>query len=129
MDYKNISDFEINCAVAKILGFQDLLFFEVDSEICNGPVWDVASGVTECGLSIYKGCPFSPVESWHYAGPLIEKYGISLYHQNGNWEAELEYEAPVGIYGTDETCSRFLSGKNPRRVAMLVLLIMLGELE
>lgn len=62
--------------------------------------------------------------SWTDAGPIIHKEGISLYHNNGYWEAEMEYEAPVGAFGTDETCCKFISDTNPLRAAMIVFLMM-----
>ncbi len=117
MNYSDMSDFEINCAVAKAMGMnvtQGISF--VGAPIGGETLRWVKNNNTDER--------FDPCNSWADAGPIIQESGISLYHSNGNWEAEFEYSAPVGGFGTDETCSKFISDKSPLRAVCIVFLMM-----
>ncbi|WP_241609674.1 phage protein NinX family protein [Rosenbergiella australiborealis] len=122
MNYQEMSDFEINCAVAKAIGFEDVMFFEVDSSICNGPVWTIASGWTDYGIPVSKGNRFDPCNSWADAGPIIQDNGINLMASKvvdsgglKEWEA-MSYEGNCHHWGE----------LNPLRAAMIVFLMMKG---
>lgn len=73
-----------------------------------------------CSPEFHRNYCGNPADAWQ----IIIGNGISLYHDNGNWQAEMTYYAPVGAFGTDETCSKFVDDKNPLRAAMIVFLMM-----
>lgn len=89
MNYSEMTDFEINCAVARGMGIEGMVFFDVDSSICSGPVWNVASGVTDDSIQVSRGNAFNPCNSWADAGPIIEKENISLtcHQSRDEWAA------------------------------------------
>ncbi len=78
MNYSEMTDFEINCAVACGMGFEGMVFFDVDSSICSGPVWNIASCVTDDSIRVSRGNAFNPCNSWADAGPIIEINAIGL---------------------------------------------------
>ncbi|WP_312465734.1 phage protein NinX family protein [Atlantibacter hermannii] len=131
MNYSEMSDFEINCAVVRALGMSHAFFFsKSEDDFCEeiepnerGPIWQSGKYLVN-GYRVSNGNCFNPCNSWADAGPIIQEHGISLYHSDGSWQAEMEYEAPVGAFGTDETCSQFVDHKNPLRAAMIVFLMM-----
>ncbi|WAH52563.1 DUF2591 family protein [Pseudescherichia vulneris] len=82
MDYSKMSDFEINCAVARAAGLDGMMFFSVDSSFCQGPVWDVPSGITEDGIKISRGNPFTPCNNAADAWPIITENNISIILDN-----------------------------------------------
>ncbi|MBH3006776.1 phage protein NinX family protein [Serratia ureilytica] len=115
-DYSKMSDYEINWRVAEESGLS------VDHNAT------VILPQTYCGHD-ENGCKYewgmrdycnNPADAW----PIIVEHGISLYHDNSNWQAEMTYDAPVGAFGTDETCSKFVDDKNPLRAAMIAFLMM-----
>ena len=115
-NYSAMSDFEINCAVAKALAFEPIMFFDVDASFCHGPVWNVVSGMSEEGIVIRKGCAFLPCSSWADAGPVIESSLISIdsiYDGKPKW---------LSFAGEDSEF-RFVD-KKPLRAAMIVFLMM-----
>ncbi|MBH3259960.1 DUF2591 family protein [Serratia marcescens] len=98
MDYSKMSDLDINVLVGEIQGFANkIAALNGMRDYCN-----------------------NPADAW----PIIVENGISLYHDNGNWQAEMNYYAPVGAFGTDEACSKFVDDKKPLRAAMIVFLMM-----
>ncbi len=111
-DYSKMSDFEINVAVS-------LELFDGSSggDTSRIATWCACKENGEYGL--FDPCN-NPADAW----PIIVEHGISLYHDNGNWQAEMTYDAPVGAFGTDETCSKFVDDKKPLRAAMIVFLMM-----
>lgn len=110
IDYRNMSDGEINALVGINLGVK------VGEPINGIHLIEVDGGYIS---SSFDPC-HNPADAW----PIIYDNGISLYHDNGYWEAEFTYEAPVGAFGTDETCSKFFGDKNPLRAAMIAFLMM-----
>ncbi|PKH20199.1 hypothetical protein CIG19_18780 [Enterobacterales bacterium CwR94] len=60
--------------------------------------------------------------SWADAGPVIQAHGISLYHDNGEWEAEATLNARLAV-GSDEGVAVFASQKKPLRAAMIAFLM------
>lgn len=112
MDYRKLSDFEINLRVAEIVVDYDC--------ISRLPYTDMAVHWGDgANWHVFNPCN-NPADAW----PIITGNGISLYHDNGNWQAEMTYYAPVGAFGTDETCSKFVDDKNPLRAAMILFLMM-----
>lgn len=113
-NYIEMSDFEINRAVALGLGckvrssaFGTDYYFTDDDKAYNpcaphAPVED-----------------FNPCKSWDDAGPIIEKYSISLSKVKnkltGGWVAE--------IHGESMSFAMFRDN-NPLRAAMIVFLMM-----
>ncbi|CAI2002878.1 Protein of uncharacterised function (DUF2591) [Serratia ficaria] len=97
-DYRNMSDFEINCVVAFHIGLRTVeLAEEGKFNPCN-----------------------NPADAW----PIIVKHGISLTHDYGEWESEACLDLPVGAHGTDELCSVGGIDKNPLRAAMIAFLLL-----
>lgn len=113
MDYSKMTDFEINCAVARAAGIAGMLFFDVDSSFCYGPVWNVPSGITEDGINISRGNPFAPCTTAASAWPIIVSNRIGVNFVNGQWRAQSM------VRGYDEYLH-----DNPLRAAMLVFLMM-----
>ncbi|MCG7388773.1 phage protein NinX family protein [Pantoea sp. ACRSB] len=121
MNYSEMSDFEINCAVARAMSLESMLFFDVDSSICRGPVWNVASGAIDGDIRISRGIAFKPCHSWSDAGPIIENHMICLAadvfaepQDGGKWVAQ-------PAYGWD---SERVRHDNPLRAAMISFLMM-----
>lgn len=121
MNYEEMSDFEINCEVAKALGLEDLMFFSDEASYCPGPVWNTKSGITEEGIKISKGNPFDPCNSWAVAGPVIQVNEISLSSKcaNGEWKASI-------FIGRNDIFDNYAScwNENPLRAAMIAFLMM-----
>lgn len=112
-DYSKVPDYEINARVGESLGMT-AHFIEHDGRVKFRDEKGRIQGTKDyCN---------NPADAW----PIIVENGISLYHDNGNWQAEMTYDAPVGAFGTDETCSKFVDDKKPLRAAMIVFLMMKG---
>jgi len=117
MDYRELSDFEINCMVARYTGLETMMFFDVDSSFCHGPVWNVSSGVTDDGFKISRGNPFNPCNNPADAWPIIIEHHIAVVP----YRHTLPQAWPTA-YGV---ISKFTTeDKNPLRAAMIVFLIM-----
>lgn len=121
MDYSKMTDFEINCAVARAAGLDGMMFFDVDSSFCHGPVWNVPSGITEDGINISRGNPFTPCTTAADAWPVITEKRIMLnpYCADDLWKCE----APCSSDGFMTTYATAYN-KNPLRAAMIVYLMM-----
>ncbi|WP_205954203.1 phage protein NinX family protein [Pantoea stewartii] len=127
MNYSEMSDFEINSRVARAMKFEGMMFFDVDESICNGPVWNVASGLTDEGIRISRGNAFHPCSSWADAGPIIQQNLIdleALYDFTDESEEEIE---PTGLWAARAVVNGFIhprvEDKNPRRAAMIAFLM------
>ncbi|HFK7186572.1 TPA: phage protein NinX family protein [Serratia odorifera] len=116
-DYSKMSDDEINYSVLAI--FEP----DIDHMMLSGD----ASHFYHCGpagdgyhqIDILDYCN-NPADAW----PIIVKYGISLFHDYGEWESEACLDLPVGTHGTDELCSVGGIDKNPLRAAMIAFLLL-----
>lgn len=77
-----LSDYEINCMVAKAIGLESVMFFtpvdRVDPECCTGPVWNVASNHLHHGFLSKKGHCFDPCNDPDVMMPIVFEAGISL---------------------------------------------------
>lgn len=121
-----LTDYEINCMVAKAIGLESVMFFapkeEADPEYCTGPVWDVSSGELYCGFISEQGNCFSPCNDPAVMMPIVFANGISIVFDGDgmcsagimrdmDWEMESHY-----------------SHANPLRAAAIVYLKMKGVL-
>lgn len=125
MDYSKMSDFEINCAVARAAGLEAMMFFDVDSSFCHGPVWNVSSGVTDDGFKISRGNPFNPCNNPADAWPIISANRISIeYDAETQCDVPVEWVTAYGIVGlkvhvvAHQPCDKAL------RAAAIVFLMM-----
>lgn len=126
MDYSKMTDFEINCAVARAAGIAGMLFFDVDSSFCHGPVWNVPSGITEGGINISRGNPFTPCATAADAWPIILEHGISVaFDKNEDeWVAWGDFAFDLAGWDMKEQPAEYEHHVNPLRAAMLVFLMM-----
>lgn len=102
MNYSEMSDFEINKAVAIAEGHS---CYYGDGSFTNGLM---GRKVTVKGNGVVGCMDFC--NSWADAGPIIEKYGICLIPLKKGWL--------TGINGVD------VKNDNPLRAAMIVFLMM-----
>jgi len=122
-DYSKMSDFEINKAVALILGIEVVewggkIFGGVERKIDN--VTSVIGAIDYCN---------SPSDAW----PIIVENSISIVSYGVEFSAEYGWSAFYGGVCVDynhEIVSNFeieCSDKNPLRAAMIVYLMMKDE--
>lgn len=113
MNYQEMTDFEINKAVAVSLKESGVI-----SKILT-PVSGIPEySAVQCIHTKYGWMWFDPCESWADAGPIIQENGISITPYGSDavfWEAEDKY----GSGKSD--CDN-----NPLRAAMVVFLMMKG---
>lgn len=121
MNYSEMTDFEINCAVATSLVSE---FFynsprEPGKRRKSFVINDRCRDVYESGA--WSSDVFDPCKSWTDAGPIIEKHKICLAadvfaepEDGGDWVAQ-------PAYGWD---SERVRHDNPLRAAMIVFLMM-----
>lgn len=100
MIYSEMTDLEINKAVASA---------------CLDEWYDNGICVVRCDDEDRN--IFNPCSSWADAGPIIQKYGISLHyigvgHERGGWGAD------------DPSGEKYTYNDNPLRAAMIVFLMM-----
>lgn len=123
MNYQEMSDFEINCEVARRLGMSYAFWFSKSEEdFCEeikpnqrGPIWQTGEFLV-CGYRPSNGNVFNPCNSWAYAGPIIQENRItisSLLHAT-EWDAMCM------------TSDEDVRDKNPLRAAMILFLMMKG---
>lgn len=85
MNYSEMTDFEINCAVAKALGMGHAFFFsKSEDDFCEGielnergPIWQSREYVVN-GYRVSNGNCFNPCNLWADAGPIIEANKLSI---------------------------------------------------
>ena len=108
MNYSDMSDFEINCAVSKALGFDRPALLKA-----------VLSG------EYFEGEKFDPCNSWADAGPIIQENRICIF-------ADGEEPCSLGSHGghqwwnagSDCRAIQWNYQSNPLRAAMIVFLMM-----
>lgn len=127
--YEDMSDFDINCAAAKKLGFEDMMSFNVDRSICGGPVWNVSAFITGLGIQSSRGNNFDPCNSWADAGPIILLNDISVIKLETKWMAITSGSGIESYIGEDDEPCLYGEGfdvknENPLRAAMIVFLMM-----
>lgn len=93
MNYQEMSDFEINCEVARRLGMSYAFWFSKSEEdFCEeikpnqrGPIWHTGEFLV-CGYRPSNGHVFNPCNSWADAAPIVEENLISFdQHYNGSY--------------------------------------------
>ena len=124
-DYSAMSDFEINKAVAICNGLFDFMFFNVDHDVVNGPVW--ATG--DCnvnGISTSKGNPFNPCNNPADAWTIITENRITLLwiEKTSIWCAAIGGLVEHDYWGWDECPELYSENINPLRAAMISYLMM-----
>ena len=119
-NYEQMSDFEINKLVATMHLPCDYIFDGEKQEIVLTGVQTFlgAHGIPEEREIAFS--VFNPCNSWADAGPIIEKYGISLEHDYDEWCAK------AGNAGIGENGDHLHYGwsKNPLRAAMICFIKM-----
>lgn len=128
MNYSEMTDFEINCAVARAMGMSHAFFFsKSEGDFCEGiepnergPIWQSDKHIVN-GYRVSNGNCFNPCNSWADAGPIIERHMICLAadvfaepQDGGKWVAQ-------PAYGWD---SERVRNDNPLRAAMIFFLMM-----
>lgn len=119
MNYAEMSDFEINCSVARALGevftipskgkvnhYLDVTDTTISLLNCDG---------TRVERVIVRDYCNNPADAW----PIIEGNYISTQFQQGNWMASVN---PSQETGFRSAC--FIEKKSPLRAAMVVFLMM-----
>lgn len=117
MNYAEMSDFEINCAVAAFLGRE---FFynspgEPGKRRKSFVIDDVCRDVYESGA--WSSDVFDPCKSWADAGPIIEKKRISIEFDGDDTAQWCHTISCEGLYGIEYQA-------NPLRAAMITFLLM-----
>lgn len=120
-DYSNMSDFEINKAVAEEL-FKERLSLIVKRDVPSRPAVTVFADIGNGEIVSITCADYcnNPANAW----TIIVKHGISLTHDYGEWESEACLDLPIGAHGTDELCSVGGIDKNPLRAAMIAFLLL-----
>lgn len=116
MNYAEMSDFEINKAVAIALGHK---CYYGDGSFTNGLM---GSSVVVKGNGVIGAVNFC--NSWADAGPIIEQNKISLAFDGVEWWADdkAKFICDDYVWKVDGEASR-----NPIRAAMIVFLMMQGD--
>lgn len=121
MNYSELTDFEINCAIAITLGMSHAFFFpKSEDDFCEGiepkgrgPIWQ--SGKYEVkGYRVSNGNCFNPCNSWADAGPIISANKISVEF----------YDCGLSLAFSLNNMECNQEDNNPLRAAMIVFLMM-----
>lgn len=118
MDYSKMCDFEINQKVGDMAlnGRWACKPGSAGNETNN---WQYGSGDPSLSLSSLPDYCNNPADAW----TIIVENEISLNSYSGTWEASYEYDAPIGVFGTDELVTKSVEGRNPLRTAMIAYLM------
>ena len=115
-DYASMSDFEINSSVSVAAGLEHVMFFDVDSDICSGPVWELPSG-KYVDYQVKKGCAFdpcnNPADAWLI---LLENHIAIAPYKNATPCAWPSAEGLISKHVTEDA--------NPLRAGMITFLKM-----
>lgn len=130
MNYSEMTDFEINCAVALCLGMGHAFFFpKSESDFCEGldvgqrgPIWQSSKHEVN-GYRVSNGNCFNPCNSWTDAGPIIEENRIAIIPESdGTWFALGDPQ--IKNNWRVESTGAFHNETTPLRAAMIVFLMM-----
>ncbi|WP_241569173.1 phage protein NinX family protein [Rosenbergiella collisarenosi] len=116
MNYQDMSDFEINKAVAIAIGYSPEMCeqgWEGSSKV--GVEWENESG--------YPSRWFDYCNSWADTGPILEESGITIIMDHPSMP--LATNNCVGWY-SDEEKPLHHANENPRRAGLVVFLMMKG---
>lgn len=127
-NYEEMSDFEINCQVAHMLGLSEHLFFpsgvdDFDSDTDEsdmGPVWQT-SRIWIKGFRASNGNLFNPCNNVEQAWPIIVNHEIDVIQNNGQ-DCPLATNSAVMMFRGDDVF--ICQHENPLRAAMIVFLMM-----
>ena len=114
MNCGNMTDFEINKLIAKVMGFN----------LCEGQHYKPS--VTHWlggNCKIFDPCN-NPSDAW----PIIIESKISIMNDLDLWEASIDFDGDLEKHGTDEVLTKHYEHANPLRAAMIVYLMMQEEL-
>ena len=119
-NYSEMSDFEINKAVALAVGYQLSSDFQsLLDEFSPGCVNIIIEG---------SQSTFNPCNSWADAGTIIKNNNISLVNAGDEWIAATRDVGMEGYLGDEHLClygcGELVYDKNPIRAAMIVFLMM-----
>lgn len=115
MNYAEMSDFEINKAVAEKL-FKDVVGLIVTRDV---PTRDRVIGFKDLDGEIVSFICADYCNSWADAGPIIVNNFISLQFFQGNWMASVNPSQETGF-----RAACFIERDNPLRAAMITYLMM-----
>lgn len=124
MNYSEMTDFEVNCAVAWAMGMSHAFFFsKSEADFCEGiepnergPIWQSDKHIVN-GYRVSNGNCFNPCNSWADAGPIIERSGITVACR-GKYKSEA-WDSSKGLID-----DAVVEHENPLRAAMIVFLMM-----
>lgn len=127
-NYEEMSDFEINCHVARAMDLSEHLFFpsgtdDFDSDTDEsdmGPVWQT-SRLWVKGFRASNGNLFNPCNNVEQSWPIIVKYEIDVIQNNGQ-DCALATNSAVMMFRGDDVF--ICQHENPLRAAMIVFLKM-----
>ncbi|WP_313110441.1 phage protein NinX family protein [Pantoea eucrina] len=127
MNYSEMTDFEINCAVARAMGMSHAFFFsKSEGDFCEGiepsdrgPIWQSEKHMVN-GYRVSNGNCFNPCNSWADAGPIIEKERITIAFDGSEWVADSD---AYFVDGAEWQISGE-TNRNPLRAAMIAFLMM-----
>jgi len=119
MNYQEMSDFDINCAVARLIGDE---VYSNNKDCTKHKAYRIGDRYRDVYSSGWSTDVFDPCNSWADAGPIIQENGINLMASKvvgsgglKEWEA-MSYEGNCHHWGE----------LNPLRAAMIVFLMMKG---
>lgn len=123
-----MSDFEINCSVARALGMEHAFFFsksedDFDEEIevnKRGPIWQSGKTMVN-GYRVSNGNCFNPCNSWADAGPIIDENNITIVNDNPGRRYAVN---SLSGYNDGASNCKMAAGENGLRAAMIVFLMM-----
>lgn len=117
MNYSEMSDFEINCAVAGLLG--DEVYSNKDG--IKHKAYRIGDRYRDVYASGWSTDVFDPVNSWADAGPIIHHELINILFDDDG------YQIPESGWSYAKSpCGKQFYGKvnSPLRTAMIVFLMM-----
>ena len=107
-ELNELSDFDVNVRVADALKLN----------------WSWSISAADEKIVMISCCyVFDPCNNWADAGPIIEKYGISLIFEKDQ-EPGAYSNFEIGMSGYDFNCDIGVGHKNPLRAAMMCFLMM-----
>lgn len=128
-DYSKLSDFEINCRVAIVLGMKEHFFMNAEGDDCfdedipeteRGPIWQTCK-YRVGGYKPSNGNCFNPCNNPADAWPIIVSNGISIVrYDHGMWLASSDAYWVDGVEWQIDGEAH----QNPLRAAMIAYLMM-----
>lgn len=120
MNYQEMSDFDINCAVARLIGDE---VYSNNKGCTKHKAYRIGDRYRDVYSSGWSTDVFDPCNSWADAGPILEESGITIIMDNPSMP--LATNNCVGWY-SDEVKPLHHANENPRRAGLVVFLMMKG---